>query len=370
MRSWSVYIGRFLGVEFRIHFVFFFLLLFILLLPSPHAGDLDTVVRGVELTLFILISVFLHELGHALAALRGGRPMRGSMLLPIGGIAAADPNPQLEVTSSLARQVRIAMAGPVVNLFLACASGTALLLQGPSVNLWSFPLVTVDSLGKSFFWINLCLFAINLLPAFPLDGGRILRVLLARRMDYRQASRRAVILGNLFAGAFMLASLETQWMMLIGLVLFLATQMEERTVLFHSVAESVLMEDVMLTEFSTLSPADTLEDALSKAVHSLQDDFPVVSGADLVGVINKQVIVEHLRREGNGYIQGAMNKAFETAGRNESLASAFRKLSTRGLTLIPVLDEDRLVGIVTLQNLMHSMGLLAEARRLRRRMEE
>jgi CBS domain-containing protein len=109
---------------------------------------------------------------------------------------------------------------------------------------------------------------------------------------------------------------------------------------------------------------------LSKAVHSLQDDFPVVSGADLVGVINKQVIVEHLRREGNGYIQGAMNKAFETAGRNESLASAFRKLSTRGLTLIPVLDEDRLVGIVTLQNLMHSMGLLAEARRLRRRMEE
>jgi CBS domain-containing protein len=150
----------------------------------------------------------------------------------------------------------------------------------------------------------------------------------------------------------------------------MATQMEERTVIFHSVAEAVRMEDVMLTHFSTLSPADTLEDALSKAVHSLQDDFPVVSGSDLVGVINRHTIVDRLRREGNGYVQGAMNKAFEIASRTESLASAFRKLTTRGLTLIPVVDEERLVGIVTLQNLMHSMGLLAESRRLRKQAEQ
>src|SRR5260370_625507 len=113
-----------------------------------------------------------------------------------------------------------------------------------------------------------------------------------------------------------------------------------------------------------------VEDALSKAVHSLQDDFPVVSGSDLVGVINRQIIVERLRREGNGYVQGAMNKAFEIASRGESLASAFRKLTTRGLTLIPVVDQERLVGIVTLQNLMHSMGLLADSRRLKKQVED
>ena len=129
------------------------------------------------------------------------------------------------------------------------------------------------------------------------------------------------------------------------------------------------MEDIMLTDFSTLSPADTLEDALHKAVHSLQDDFPVVRGSDLVGVINRQTIVDRLRREGNGYVQAAMSKAFEIASKSESLASAFRKLTGRGLTLIPVVDEERLVGIVTLQNLMHSMGLLAESRRLRRQAE-
>jgi CBS domain-containing protein len=96
----------------------------------------------------------------------------------------------------------------------------------------------------------------------------------------------------------------------------------------------------------------------------------VVSGGDLVGVINRQAIVERLRQEGNGYVQSAMSKAFEIASRGESLASAFRKLTSRGLTLIPVVEQERLVGIVTLQNLMHSMGLLAESRRLRKQLEE
>jgi predicted transcriptional regulator len=125
----------------------------------------------------------------------------------------------------------------------------------------------------------------------------------------------------------------------------------------------------MLTGFSTLSPADTLEDALHKAVHTLQDDFPVVRGSDMVGVISKQGIVEALRQGGNGYVQSAMIRAFEIAQRTDSLASAFRKLGSRGLNMIPVVEQQRLVGIVTMQNLMHSMTLLAETKRLKRQQE-
>ena len=370
MRSWSVFGGRFFGVEFRIHIAFLFLLAFVLLFPTSRAGDPGAIARGVAVTAMVLGSVLLHELGHALAGARNGLPMKGSILLPIGGIALADPNPPLSDTAGLARELRVAAAGPLVNMFLAGVTGLILLRLGPAASLWSLPLVSIDSLGKSFFWINVFLFAVNLLPAFPLDGGRVFRGRLAQRMEYRLATRRAVNLGHLFAAAFMLAGLGSQWLLLAGLVLFMATQMEERTVMFQSVVEAVHMEDVMLTHFSTLSPADTLEDAFSKAVHSLQDDFPVVSGSDLVGVINRQTIVERLRREGNGYVQGAMNKAFEIAGRTESLASAFRKLTSRGLTLIPVVEQERLVGIVTLQNLMHSMSLLAESRRLRKQLEE
>jgi Zn-dependent protease len=371
MRSWSIYGGRFLDVEFRIHVAFLFLLTFLLLFPSAHVLDPIAMGRSVALALLALVSVFLHEMGHVLAAQGMGVPMKGSVLLPLGGVGLADLNPPLAgEMGTLLREIRLAAAGPLVNMFVAGSSGLILTARRPLAYLWTFPLVSTDALDRSFFWINVFLLVVNLLPAFPLDGGRVLRFWLAQRMDFRLATRRAVTLGHVCAGGFMLAGVSSPWMMLVGLVLFMATQMEERTVIFQSVVEAVRMEDIMLTHFSTLSPADTLEDALSKSVHSLQDDFPVVNGNDLVGVINRQTIVDRLRREGNGYVQGAMNRAYEIASRGETLASAFRKLTMRGMTLIPVVDQERLVGIVTIQNMMHSMSLLTESRRLRKQMED
>jgi CBS domain-containing protein len=219
------------------------------------------------------------------------------------------------------------------------------------------------------FWGNVFLGGFNLLPAYPMDGGRILRALLAERMDYVRATRRAVAIGQAFAMLLIFLGVWNTWLMLIGFFLFVGAQLEDRSVVFQSVLESVRMEDVMLTGFSTLSPADTLEDALHKAVHTLQDDFPVVRGSDMIGVISKQRIVQALRVGGNGYVQTAMVRAFEIAQGSDSLASAFRKLGGRGLSMIPVVDQQRLVGIVTMQNLMHSMTLLAETRRLKKQQE-
>jgi Zn-dependent protease len=369
MRNWSVFAGRLAGMELRIHVTFLCLLVFVLLVDSGHGGP-KTMARGFALTALVLASVLLHELGHAVVSARHGFPVKGSVLLPIGGMAVGDPSVQMESARNLRRETLIALAGPAVNGLLAAISLMFLLARTPAVKLWAPPLVTVADLGVSFFWINVCLFAFNLLPGFPLDGGRIYRAWLARKMEFRLATRRAVNLGHIVAGSFMLAGVFVPQLMLVGLFIFMATQMEERTVMFQSVVDAVHMEDIMLTEFSILSPADTLEDALNKAVHCLQDDFPVVSGGDLVGVITRQTIVDRLRSEGNGYVQGAMSRAFEIASRTESLGSAFRKLTSRGLSLIPVVEQERLVGIVTLQNLMHSMGLLAESRRLRRQMEE
>jgi Zn-dependent protease/predicted transcriptional regulator len=369
MRNWSVFAGRVGDVELRIHVTFLFLLLFVVLGESNHGAT--AIARGFALAAMILGVVLLHELGHAIVAARNGFPIKGVVLLPVGGIAVVDPNIQTESARNLRRETQIAFSGPLVNLFLAGLFGLFLLGKGPAARLWVWPFVSVNDLGKSFFWINLALFAINLLPAFPLDGGRIFRAWLARKMEFRQATRRAVTFGHLFSALFMLAgALGQQWLMLVGFFIFMAAQMEERSVMFQSVVEDIHMEDIMLTEFSTLSPADTLEDALNKAVHCLQDDFPVVSGGDLVGVITRQIIVDRLRSEGNGYVQGAMTKAFEIASRTESLGSGFRKLTSRGLSLIPIVDQERLVGIVTLQNLMHSMGLWAESRRLRKQMED
>jgi Zn-dependent protease len=332
--------------------------------------------RALALAGLVTASVVVHELAHVVASARAGIPMRGSMLTPLGGIAIADANTLMENSRHLAREARISIAGPLANLFMAGVSGAMLLAMPYKGYLWARPLLSVNALGRSFFWINLGLFAFNLLPAFPLDGGRVFRAWRAQHADFSVATRHAVNLGHIFAAVFMLLGLVSYrfewppWLLLVGLILFMATQMEERSAMFQSVVEAVQMKDIMLTQFSVLSPADTLEDALYKAVHSLQDDFPVVSNGDLIGVITRQTIVERLRQEGNGYVQAAMSRAFEIAGRDESLGSAFRKLTSRGLTLIPVVDQEQLVGIVTLQNLMHSMGLLAESRRLSRRTEE
>jgi Zn-dependent protease len=372
MRTWSIHAGKTFGVELRVHVTFLLLLLFsVIVLPSETGmASVRAMERGMALVGVIFASVVLHELGHVLVSNRNGIHIRGIMLLPIGGISLIDPAHEMETAKDPAREVRIALAGPLMNVLIAVAAAIVAVATGHG-NLLAKPLVGLASLWRSAVWINVFLFALNLLPGLPMDGGRILRAWLSRRMDFSLATRRAVNLGHLFAATFMFVGIAApSWFLLIGLFMFVAAQMEERTVLFQSVVEAVHMEDIMLTEFSILSPADTLEDALNKAVHSLQDDFPVVRGGDLVGVIDRQTIVERLRREGNGYVQAAMSKAFEVAARSESLASAFRKLTSRGLTLIPVVDQERLVGIVTLQNLMHSMGLLAESRRLRRQAEE
>jgi CBS domain-containing protein len=202
-----------------------------------------------------------------------------------------------------------------------------------------------------------------------MDGGRVLRAFFARRLDSVQATRRAVAISQALAMVLILAGMlhgSNIWLTMVGFFLFIAAQLEERSVVFQSVLATVQMNDIMLTDFATLSPADTLEDALEKAVHCLQDDFPVIRGSDMVGVISRQKILQALRTQGNGYVQSVMSRIFEVAARGESLASAFRKLTAKNLSLIPVVEDQRLVGIVTLQNLMHSMALLAESRKLRR----
>ena len=366
MRSWSFPAGHLFGVDIRIHLTFVFLLAFVWFTQSVAMGTTGAV-RGLALVAIIFGSVVLHELGHALVARRNGVAVRSIILLPIGGVTLMEDTGQRNADQ--ARDIRISVAGPLVNLIIAAVAGAFILAFMPQVRLWSQPFVHAGNLPSALFWGNVFLGGFNLLPAYPMDGGRILRAVLAERMDYVHATRRAVAIGQAFAMLLIFLGVWNTWLMLIGFFLFVGAQLEDRSVVFQSVLESVRMDDVMLTGFSTLSPADTLEDALHKAVHTLQDDFPVVRGSDMVGVISKQRIVQALRVGGNGYVQSAMVRAFEIAQRTDSLASAFRKLGGHGLSMIPVVDQQRLVGIVTMQNLMHSMTLLAETRRLRKQQE-
>src|SRR3954469_3248343 len=343
MRTWSIHAGRIFGVEIRIHLSFLLLLVFVWG-NEQLARNTISPWRGTALLAIVFGSVALHELGHALVGRHAGVPPKGIILFPIGGVTIFD-EAQPEVPANWKRDARIAASGPIINFLIAGIAAVVLRVAMPPDRLWADPYVTSLNLPHSLVWVNLWLGLINLLPGYPLDGGRVLRAVFSRTMDPVTATRRAVSIGRGFSIAFMFAGWWNYWFSLIGIFLFIAAQIEDRSAVFRSVIETVRLEDIMLTDFATLSPADTLEDALEKAVHSLQDDFPVIRGADMVGVVSKQKILQALRSEGNGYVQSVMSRMFEVANRRESLASAFRKLTARNLSIIPVVEEERLVGI-------------------------
>ncbi len=367
MRSWSIPVGRLFGVDVRLHLTFLILPMFIFWTEfAAHQaanGPRDLALSGI-----ILICVGLHELGHIIAARRVGLVPKAVIFLPLTGVALyEDPKADKPGAMAWKREIRLALVGPLVSFALAAFSAAIVMSSVPGVELGKWPFLVPSNLPRSLVWANLYIAVLNLLPAYPLDGGRIVRAIFSRSIDASSATQRAVSISTAIALVLVFAGLFTDnWLTMVGVIIFSAAQLEERALVFQSVLENVRLEEVMLTDFATLSPADTLEDALNKAVHSLQDDFPVVRGRDMVGVISKTRILDALRAEGNGYVQAVMNKIFEVSVRHESLSSAFRKLTARSSSIIPVVEDQRLVGIVTLQNLMHSMSLLAETRKLRR----
>ena len=279
MRTWSIHAGRIFGVEIRIHLSFLLLLVFVWG-NEQLARNTISPWRGTALLAIVFGSVVLHELWHALLGRQSGVPPKGIILFPIGGVTIFD-EAQPEVPANWKREARIAASGPIINFLIAGIAAVVLRVAMPPDRLWADPYVTSLNLPHSLVWANLWLGLINLLPGYPLDGGRVLRAVFSRTMDPVIATRRAVSIGRGFSIAFMFAGWWNPWFSIIGVFLFIAAQIEDRSAVFRSVLEMVRLEDIMLTDFATLSPADTLEDALDKAVHSLQDDFPVIRGADM-----------------------------------------------------------------------------------------
>ena len=236
MRSWSISAGRIVGIEVRIHVTFLFLLIFVWM-TDPASRAPISAIRGLGLVAVIFVCVILHELGHAVVAVKAGLPPKSIILLPIGGITMLDESSALERGSPaplmLKRDVRIALAGPLVNLAVALISGSILLAVAPEIHLWMKPWVHSNHLLRSFVWVNLCLALINLLPAYPTDGGRLLRVWFSRSMDPVHATRRAIAIGQTLSTLLMLLGMIANlWFTLIGIFLFFGAQLEERSAIF------------------------------------------------------------------------------------------------------------------------------------------
>ena len=362
MRGWTIPLGRWMGVEMRVH-VFFPALALVCLGLGGSAGPL----RGLGLFCLCISAVVVREIARLMMAAYLNLKLRAVLLLPIGGLFAyANPESQ-EAANQGFGQFAMALIGPVANLLTALMLAASFIGSGGDVPLLAKPLVSAAHLVRSMVWMQAGLGILHLIPAYPLDFGRLLRGNFARTHGFAPAGRAASGLGQLLALAIMIAgmALQAYWLIIAGFFIMIAAQVEDQGVFFQSVVDTVRMREVMLTDFATLSPSDTLTDALVRCVHSLQEDFPVVRGPQLVGIVSRQRIVEALRNDGNGYVQSVMSRAFQVARPEDTLGTTIRRIpGNQGLSLIPVTESGKVVGIVSVQNLMSSMSLLAEQRRI------
>jgi Zn-dependent protease/CBS domain-containing protein len=386
MRGWSFPVGRYLGVEIRIH-AFFLLLLAMVIGFGSLTGSSSG--RGLMLWLLLLFAVAVREGTRALAATWFGLELNGILLLPTGGLLSFATPEATQRAAEPPMEQRIAVLGPLASIGFGLLLAALVLAFAPGVNLLQRPWISPFHLLRAMVWLNLLLGAINLLPAFPLDGGRIFRRTLAGVAAQEKGERQSAAsgsaaapglsagfrwrlgagLGQWIAVALIVTGLlmGNPWIAIMGAFVLIAAHMETQGMLVQSDADSVLMRDVMLTQFSTLSASDTLEDALQRAVHSLQDVFPVVRGGNLVGAVSRQSIMEALASGGNSYVQGVMTRSFQTAQPEDSLVRTLGRITAgQGAQLVPVMQGERIVGIVTPQNLSQSMGLLNQSRRIRR----
>lgn len=288
-----------------------------------------------------------HEDGHALAARRYGVKTKDITLLPIGGVARLERIPDNPM-----QELWIALAGPLVNVAIALALFLYLQISRSFEPVSSLGL-THGSFAERVMMANIALVLFNLIPAFPMDGGRVLRAILATRMDRVKATELAARLGQSLAIAFGLIGLFSNTMLIfVALFVWIGAAQELAMVRMESVFAGMAASGAMITDYQTLTPGNNLRDAVQLILKGSQEDFPVVEGKQIVGILRKSDLLAALTESGpETLVSRVMRFEFETIDAREPLESVVPRLQENGLRFLPVVERESLVGMITAENL-------------------
>jgi len=345
--KWSIRLGRFAGIDVYLHLTFLLLVAVLGWMFWKQSHTVEGVLRGVGFYLSLFGCVLLHEYGHALTARRFGVETRDITLLPIGGVARMDRMPDKPM-----QEFWVAIAGPAVNVVIAALILLWLAATGELRELkWS------RLMGGPFLHqlmaVNLFLVAFNMLPAFPMDGGRVLRSLLALRLDYVRATQIAAGLGQVMALVFAFVGFTIGPVMLFFIAFFvwIGASQESGMAQVKSSLSGTPVSDAMLRDFRTLEPDDSLQHAVELILAGSQQDFPVTAGGDIVGVLARSDLMAALAKQGAGARVGeVMDREFPRVEADELLESAFARLQDSRCGCLPVMEHGRMVGLLTAEN--------------------
>ena len=352
--KWSWRIGRIAGIDVYLHATFVLLLGWVALVQYQRGGSVAAALSGVVFIVAVFVVVLMHEYGHALAARRYGIATRDITLLPIGGVARLERMPR-----DPRQELVVALAGPAVNVALAIVLWIVLALSGPPTIAVETVILDESVMSRGFLaWmlrINVFIALFNLLPAFPMDGGRVLRALLAMRSgDYAKATEAAAKIGRFFALVFGLIGLfvtGNPFLVFIALFVWLGAAAEAAAVQTSAVLEGVPLSDVMITDVRTLAPGDPLARAMELVLAGFQQDFPVVEQGGVVGVLARQDLVRGVAEHGpNAPVSAAMQRQFQVASPDEPLEEALGRLKSCACHAMPVVRGRELLGVLTTEN--------------------
>ena len=346
--GWSVNIGTIAGTAVRIHVTFLLFLVWIFA-EGYLAGGTQAAWSGTIFMVLLFACVLAHEFGHILTARAFGVSTPDVTLLPIGGVARLEHIPEKP-----SQELLIAIAGPLVNVAIA---GALVAFAGAQLDarhlaaVESARIALVDRLAA----VNLFLAAFNMIPAFPMDGGRVLRALLSLRLGFSRATEVAAAIGQWVAFALgFLGLFYSPMLIFIAIFVYLAAASEARLVSLRAMSRGVPVGSAMMTQFATLAPETHIDEAVEKLLRTSQSEFPVVdSGGRLVGLLGRDGMIRALKQLGpNARVAEAMSAEVPTISYRQTLEEAFRILQAKSAPAVGVVDAfGKLIGLITSETL-------------------
>ncbi|MDX5480458.1 MAG: site-2 protease family protein [Hymenobacteraceae bacterium] len=347
--KWSLTLGRVAGIKILVHWTFVLLLGWVALTESQRGGDTYAILMAIAFIFAVFFCVVLHELGHALTARRYGIQTKVITLLPIGGVASLEKMPEKPK-----QELLVALAGPAVNVVIAFLLWLVLPpLQNVTAPEEFFSRITPANFFYLLLFVNILLVAFNAIPAFPMDGGRVLRALLAFRLGRVRATQIAANLGQFLAIFFVFVGFfYNPFLILIGIFVFFGAYSENMIVQHLDFLRGHSVREGMMTNFVTLAPTETIREALNKLLMGSEHEFIIEDEGQVVGTLTRMQLIQAVKDDQLDVpVVNIMSQEFTTFNVHDKLSEAYTELQKSRAPLYPVLENGRLAGVINTDNI-------------------
>ena len=349
----SLNLGKIAGIKLRIHWTFLILIVWVSWMHANMGYNFQEILMVLAFVMTIFVCIVLHELGHALVARKYNIDTKDITLLPIGGLARLEKMPDEPV-----QEFWIAIAGPLVNGVIAGLLSIVIGVTGTIPAEILEGKITSNNFLFHLMSVNIFLIVFNLIPAFPMDGGRIFRALLSLRINRIKATRIASSLAQVIAILFIFLGLfSNPFLILIGIVVYLGAQMETQLTEAKFVLSGYKVKDVMMGNISMLKENDPLSKAIETLLNEQSKEFLVISNnsenKEVVGILTRDDIIRGLADKGKGTsISSVMTKEFKILAPEMPMEEVYSIMQQNGSTLLPVITNNKLEGALDLENVM------------------